>query len=122
MSPSASWVLVKADGTTHSGPWSDSPRRFLGGEGDVLLLERAGDAVVLAPGPAGRIEWLATVDVGAQSGEFLRRLAGPGIRSPLPVRVWCTEDGLLVLTDGPVENAYKARARLRAAAAQAGSQ
>lgn len=110
------WIAIGADGSVHSGPWSDSPRKHLADEGAILILGRASGCesglVVLVPSSEGRIEWLADVSVGVQSGGVIRRIAGPGIRSPNPVRTWVLGRGPVFVSDGPVEGIHLAQDRI----------
>ncbi len=108
------WAVLKADGLALEG--TGSPKEHLGEPGEVLVVCRDDAApVVVAPSSEGRIHWLTTVDRSAITGELIRRLAGPGIASPNPVRLWFSRSGALYLTDGPIEGVFKAQERIRAA-------
>ncbi len=101
------WLVLTRDSELAQGTLEQSPRNVLPGC-QLLALPWA----LFAPSEEARIDWLTTVDCDLASGEMLSRIPGPGIASPHPVRLWCTRSGRLVVTDGPIESAYRAEERL----------
>jgi hypothetical protein len=112
-----SWRVLRPDGELiRQESETEHPTRHLRDPGTLLALRRAGELLVIAPTGRAMVEWVTTVDRRVGEHGALRR-CGPGISGDVvgPVRAWVSPSGPIVLTDGPVEHAIGALARLRAA-------
>lgn len=113
--PGFAWLVILPDGTVvkpEQGRLTPTATLREAPAGTILAARNGGELVIAAP-TQGRCTWLSTVDLPLD-GSPARRYLAPGVEGVEGARAWIFGH-TVVLTDGPVEVAFRALERVQAA-------